>query len=74
MSDLSTIIKQLERERDHLQSQIAKLGNAMALFSGPRGKTSAVRKVRKLTGSARARIRAAQKARWAKWRKEHKKR
>jgi len=74
MSDLSTIIKQLERERDHLQSQIAKLGNAMALFSGARGKALAGRKKRKLTAMARARIRAAQKARWAKWRKAHKKR
>lgn len=76
MSGLSTIIKQLERERDHLRSQLAKLGTAMALFRGPSGtgKTMAVRKGRRrLSTAARARIRAAQKARWAKWRKAHKK-
>jgi len=50
----------LKKERD-------KLDRAIAALSGISGKGSATRGKRKLSAAARARIAAAQRARWAKF-------
>jgi hypothetical protein len=55
-------MQQLEEERARLQAQLGKVNNAITALSG-RGQK------RNLSEAALARIRAAQKARWAKWRK-----
>jgi hypothetical protein len=68
MANLTAVLRHLERERTRLTSQIDQIGNALAALK--RGGTA---KRRTLSAAARARIRSAQKARWAKWREAHKK-
>jgi hypothetical protein len=62
MSNLTSILNQLQRERVHLHSQLEALGKAISTLNG--AGTSGPR--RTLSASARARIAAAQRARWAK--------
>jgi uncharacterized Ntn-hydrolase superfamily protein len=61
MANLTSVLKQLEQERTRLASQLEKLTNALSALnvkgSSRRGKMSA---------AGRARISAAQRARWAK--------
>ena len=49
--------------RDRLREQLAKVEGALAAFENPSRR-------HKMDEKARANIAAAQKARWAKWRKE----
>jgi hypothetical protein len=62
MSNLTSVLNQLEQERASLASQIERLNNALSALNGTGNGT------RKGTMSAagRARIAAAQRARWAK--------
>jgi response regulator RpfG family c-di-GMP phosphodiesterase len=64
MNALAVALSQLEAERIHLSSKLAKINDALAAL-----KTNGVRRKRRMSPAAIARIRAAQKARWAKWRK-----
>jgi hypothetical protein len=65
LANLSGIVKQLKKERDHVQQQLTGLNAALAAFAGVyRGKTG-TKPRRKLSAKGRARIAAAQKARWA---------
>jgi len=102
MSNLTSVLNQLEQERTRLKSQIDNLGNALSTLNGAssrrRGRISAPGRARiapvqrdrwaRLNGrtavpitaakrttsvAARKKIAAAQKARWAKWRKAQKK-
>ena len=61
MSNLTSVLKQLRQEQKHLTSQLVTLNTALAALNGTgrraRGGVSA---------SGRARIAAAQRARWAK--------
>jgi len=57
MSNLTSVITQLEQERNRLASQLKNLNNAISALSGKRNKRTAV---------ARARMAAAQRVRWAK--------
>jgi len=72
MGDLSGIIKQLITERDRINSAIATLESINSGNSSIGNFSSTPRK-RTLSASARARIAAAQRARWAKVRlnKDH---
>lgn len=69
MPNLTAVLRHLEQERSRLTAQLDWVGNALAALQG-----SSTRKKRRLSAAARARIRSAQKARWAKWRKTRKKR
>jgi peptidoglycan hydrolase CwlO-like protein len=63
MADLGAIVAQLKAER-------AKLDRAIEALSGVAGKSSGG--TRKLSAAARARIAAAQRARWAKFKAKKK--
>jgi hypothetical protein len=63
MADLGAIVAQLKAER-------AKLDKAIEALSGVAGKSSGG--TRKLSAAARARIAAAQRARWAKFKAKKK--
>ena len=64
MSNLSGFIKQLSKERDHVQRQLSALNAALVAFAGAYTNSTGTR--RKLSAKGRARIAAAQRARWAK--------
>lgn len=68
MTDLSSILKELITERDRLSAAIAAL-QGVSNGASPKGRTS---KRRKMSAAARARIAAAQRARWAKVRAKKK--
>lgn len=67
MSNITTALNQLEEERTRLVSQISAVRNAISALnsSGSKG----VPGPRKLSAAARAKIAAAQRARWAKFKK-----
>jgi hypothetical protein len=64
MSNLTSLVNQLEQERSRLTSQLAGLTNALAALNGA-GK-NAGRRGGTMSAAGRARIAAAQRARWAK--------
>jgi Skp family chaperone for outer membrane proteins len=68
MTSLNAVLHQLEGERSRLTAELANLNKALAAL-GQRGQS---RGKRRLSAAAIARIRAAQKKRWAKWRQEQK--
>jgi hypothetical protein len=61
MPNLVSLLNQLEQERTHLASQLKSLNNALSVLNG----SGATRKG-KMSVAGRARIAAAQRARWAK--------
>jgi hypothetical protein len=79
MSNLAKVVQQLRKERDQAQRRIEQLDGALkalATLSGVRGTTvgrshgqrpSGTR--RTMSAEARKRIAAAQRARWAKWKR-----
>jgi hypothetical protein len=76
MANLSAVINQLRRERDRASRELERLEHAIAALDhigGSRAGRGAFakrgsRRRRKLSAAARARIAAAQRARWAKFR------
>jgi hypothetical protein len=72
MTNLTPVLAALEQERNRLSSELERIGKAIAALRLPGGVRRGQR--RKLSPGALARIRAAQKLRWAKWRKAQKKR
>jgi hypothetical protein len=65
-----TLLKQLQQERSRIVARVKRLDAAVAaLRVSTKGGTG---RKHRLSASAIARIRAAQKARWAKWKNEHK--
>lgn len=60
VTDLRAVVEQLKKERERLDKAIEAL-------SGITGKVAAGRRRRTLSAAARARIAAAQRARWAKY-------
>jgi hypothetical protein len=64
MSNITTALSQLEEERTRLVSQIDAVQNAISALNGSGSNGSVGR--RTLSPAARARIAAAQRARWAK--------
>jgi hypothetical protein len=64
MSTFTVVLSQLEQERSRLTNQLSVLTNALAVLNG--SNSNSVARSRKLSPAARARIAAAQRARWAK--------
>jgi hypothetical protein len=72
MANLLMVIGSLEKERKNLQSSLDRVTAAISALNGATGKASSPGK-RTMSASARARIAAAQKARWARWRTSQRK-
>jgi len=72
MAKLSDIVKQLKKERERLERQLSALNNAIEAFLGPYNGAKPTRKRRKLSAQARAKIAAAQRARWKAWKAKNK--
>ena len=68
MANVSSIIGQLKKERDRVEKQLSGLNAALKAFGNvySGGK-------RKMSAASRAKIAAAQRARWAKFRKSKQK-
>jgi hypothetical protein len=63
MNNLAGVVQLLKKEQDRLTRELHGIGAALAAFGSAYGKGTGTRK---LSASARARIAAAQRARWAK--------
>jgi hypothetical protein len=73
MADVSSILKQLKAERDRVAKQLSGMDAALRAFAGVYGGTAKpTRKRRKMSAKSRAKIAAAQRARWAKFRAKRK--
>jgi hypothetical protein len=68
MPNVSSIITQLKQERDRVEKQLSGLNAALRAFAGVYGGKPS-RKRRKMSAASRAKIAAAQRRRWAKFRK-----
>jgi hypothetical protein len=66
MANLSGIVKQLSKERDRLHQQLSGFNAALQAFAGVYGSNNGIKSRRKASAKGRARIAAAQRARWAK--------
>jgi len=66
MSNLAGVVRLLKKEQDRLSKELHGVGSALAALGKAYGKGTGTRKLSK---SARARIAAAQRARWARFRK-----
>jgi hypothetical protein len=64
MANLSGVVRQLKAERDQVSREVERLDAALAALNGSYGSWRARRGT--LSTAARARIAAAQRARWAK--------
>jgi len=62
MTNLTSVLSQLEQERARLTSQLDGLNRALSALNG----TGNIRTGRTISAAGRARIAAAQRARWAK--------
>jgi hypothetical protein len=62
MTNLTSVLKYLEQERNRLGAQLERLNHALSVLIG----TSNHRARRTISAAGRARIAAAQRARWAK--------
>jgi hypothetical protein len=72
MANLSGLVKQLRKERDRVESELARLNAALNAFVGVYT-AKPKRQRRKMSAKARAKIAAAQRARWARFRAKQKK-
>jgi hypothetical protein len=63
MTNLPQIVGQLNKEKERLTRELKGIGAALAAFGAAYGKRTGTRR---LSAAARARIAAAQRARWAK--------
>ena len=62
MSNLTSVLKQLEQERSRISSELGRLNHALTALNGASGRTTR----KGMSAAGRARIAAAQRARWAK--------
>ena len=67
--DLSGLIKELRREKDLVERQLAGIDAALMAFAAVYSNGQPSRKRRKMSAKSRAKIAAAQRRRWAKIRK-----
>jgi hypothetical protein len=63
MDNLAAVVRLLKKEQDRLTKELRGIGAELAAFGNAYGKGTGTRR---LSASARARIAAAQRARWAK--------
>jgi hypothetical protein len=61
MSNLTSVVSELEQERTHLTSQLAALGNTLAALK--RSSSDGTARQRTMSAAGRARIAAAKRAR-----------
>jgi hypothetical protein len=73
MAQLDRVVLSLEGERKRIQNQLERVTNALSALNGHGTKIPVGPKRRTLSASARARIAAAQRARWVKWKRAKKK-
>jgi hypothetical protein len=76
MGNVSSIVKQMKKEKDKVEKQLSALNLALAAFVGTyygAKPAKPTRKRRKMSAKSRARIAAAQKARWKAWKAKQKK-
>jgi hypothetical protein len=66
MANVSSIMKQLKKERDRVERQLSGLNAALTAFASVYGGGKLIRKRRKMSARSRAKITAAQRVRWAK--------
>jgi hypothetical protein len=66
MDNLAGVVKQLNEERDQAAKTVLRLDAALAALSGASGRKTG--RGNRLSAAARAKIAAAQRARWAKLR------
>jgi hypothetical protein len=72
MANLMGIVKQLKTERDRVERQLSGLNAALVAFATVYAGTATKRKRRKMSAKSRAKMAAAQRARWAKIRAKQK--
>jgi hypothetical protein len=76
MGNVSSIVKQMKKEKDKVEKQLSALNAGLAAFVGTyygAKPAKPTRKRRKMSAKARAKIGAAQKARWKAWKAKQKK-
>ncbi len=68
MANLSAIVKQLKKERDLVlvERRLSGLNAALVAFANVYGGAAKPRRKRRMSAKSRAKIAAAQRARWAK--------
>ena len=71
MANLSSLVKQLKKERDRVERQLSGFNAALTAFANVYG-GKPIRKRRKMSAKGRAKIAAAQRKRWAKVRAKRK--
>jgi hypothetical protein len=69
MADVSSFVKQLRKEKDRVERQLSGLNAALTAFAGVYAGSKPFKKRRKMSLAARKKIAAAQRRRWAKFRK-----
>jgi hypothetical protein len=74
MANLTAVVAQLQQARNELQSELTRLEQAIRTLTNLDGGsgTGGRRAPRRMSAAARARIAAAQRARWAKWKRQKK--
>jgi len=72
MPNLSSVMKQLRKERDRVEKQLSGLNAALTAFASVYSDGKPTRKQRKMSVAARKKIAAAQRRRWAKVRAKQK--
>jgi len=72
MPNVSSLVTQLRKERDRVEKQLSGLNAALTAFANVYGGGKPTRKRRKMSAKSRAKIAAAQRARWAKVRAKRK--
>jgi hypothetical protein len=76
MPNLASVLKGLQAEKRNVESELERLDKAISVLGQLTGSGSSRRSGRRgdkrhLSPAARKRIAAAQRARWAKWKKQH---
>ena len=74
MTNLTGVIRQLQKERQRVHGEMKRLNAALAALGSPGSlegsqRSFAPKARRPMSAAARKRISAAQRARWAKWKK-----
>ena len=72
LKGLKAMVSQLREQRTNFVNQIRHVDAALVVLGKLEGRPSLAKPVRKMSGAARRKIAAAQKARWAKWRSSQK--
>jgi hypothetical protein len=76
MADFARVVRQLQEQKSRIERELSRVNTAVAALQAMSGRSARQaglnRTARVMSAAARRRIAAAQKARWAKWRKAYK--